>query len=156
MGQPEVLQSIRQLLRDHGAEFREVHHPPTRTSQEAADARGESIVIGAVAMLFGSFSTPLIASLLALGVMIIGRFSAEIIQLQERSVKLGESSLALDFARGLLELLPPLHLYNVTEEVVYGVHLPSSYWVSATLTGLTYSAICLALSQVIFQRRDLT
>ena len=116
----------------------------------------ESIVIGAVAMLFGSFSTPLIASLLALGVMVIGRFSAEIIQLQERAVKLDESSFPLELARGLLEILPPLHLYNVTEEVVYGVNLPSSYWVNATLTGLTYSAICLALAQVIFQRRDLT
>jgi prolyl-tRNA editing enzyme YbaK/EbsC (Cys-tRNA(Pro) deacylase) len=51
MGQAEVLQSIRELLRGHGAAFEEYHHAPTRTSQEAADARGEPIEIGAKAIV---------------------------------------------------------------------------------------------------------
>jgi prolyl-tRNA editing enzyme YbaK/EbsC (Cys-tRNA(Pro) deacylase) len=48
---PELLDSIRKLLRDHGAEFREVHHQPTRTSEEAAAARGESTRIGGKAIV---------------------------------------------------------------------------------------------------------
>jgi prolyl-tRNA editing enzyme YbaK/EbsC (Cys-tRNA(Pro) deacylase) len=47
----EVLQAIRGLLREHGAEFREVHHRPTRTSEEAAAARGEPIEIGGKAIV---------------------------------------------------------------------------------------------------------
>ena len=46
-----VLEAIRALLREHGAEFREVHHAPTRTSQEAAAARGEPIEIGGKAIV---------------------------------------------------------------------------------------------------------
>ena len=116
----------------------------------------ESIVIGAIALLFGSFSTPLVASALAFGVMIIGRFGEDLIRLQERAWKLGEPNVVLDRARDLLVLTPPLHLYNVTEEVVYGVVLPSAYWINATLVGFAYCAMCLLIAQVIFSGRDLT
>jgi prolyl-tRNA editing enzyme YbaK/EbsC (Cys-tRNA(Pro) deacylase) len=46
-----VLEAIRTLLRDRGVEFREVHHEPTRTSQEASEARGEPIEIGGKAIV---------------------------------------------------------------------------------------------------------
>ena len=47
----EVLDAIRALLRDHGVPFREVHHEPTRTSQQASEARGEPIEIGGKAIV---------------------------------------------------------------------------------------------------------
>ena len=47
----EVLPAIRQLLRDAGVNFREVHHEPTRTSEESAKARGEELRIGGKALL---------------------------------------------------------------------------------------------------------
>jgi prolyl-tRNA editing enzyme YbaK/EbsC (Cys-tRNA(Pro) deacylase) len=45
------LTAIRSLLAERGVEFRELHHEPTRTSQQAADARGESIEIGGKAIV---------------------------------------------------------------------------------------------------------
>jgi len=48
---PDTLEAIRRLLREHGAKFREVRHPPTRTSEEAAAARGESTRIGGKAIV---------------------------------------------------------------------------------------------------------
>ena len=51
MKEPEILQAIRRLLREHGAEFSEMHHAPTRTSEEAAAARGESTRIGGKAIV---------------------------------------------------------------------------------------------------------
>lgn len=48
---PSILDSIRQFLRDHQAEFREVHHAPTRTSEESAAARGEPLYLGGKAIL---------------------------------------------------------------------------------------------------------
>ncbi len=48
---PQILQSIRNLLASLGIPFREVHHAPTRTSEESAAARGEPLHIGGKALL---------------------------------------------------------------------------------------------------------
>ena len=47
----EVLPAIRRLLTEAGIMFREVHHEPTRTSEESAKARGEELRIGGKALL---------------------------------------------------------------------------------------------------------
>jgi Ala-tRNA(Pro) deacylase len=46
-----VLESIRALLTGAEVEFRQLHHAPTRTSEEAAKARGEPLEIGGKALL---------------------------------------------------------------------------------------------------------
>ncbi len=46
-----ILDSIRQLLDEGGVRYREVHHGPTRTSEESARARGEDIRVGGKALL---------------------------------------------------------------------------------------------------------
>lgn len=46
-----VLEKIRDFLRDGEATFREVHHDPTRTSEESARARGEELRFGGKALL---------------------------------------------------------------------------------------------------------
>jgi prolyl-tRNA editing enzyme YbaK/EbsC (Cys-tRNA(Pro) deacylase) len=46
-----VLEAIRTLLRENGAEFHEAHHGPTRTSREASEARGEPMEIGGKAIV---------------------------------------------------------------------------------------------------------
>ncbi len=51
MGDPAVLQAIRDLLNARGCIFREVHHEPTYTSEQSARARGESVRIGGKALL---------------------------------------------------------------------------------------------------------
>lgn len=47
----QILPAIRQLLTAAGITFREVHHEPTRTSEESAKARGEELRIGGKALL---------------------------------------------------------------------------------------------------------
>lgn len=51
LGSMEVLEKIRELYRDHDVEFRELQHEPTRTSEESAAARGESMEIGGKALM---------------------------------------------------------------------------------------------------------
>jgi Ala-tRNA(Pro) deacylase len=46
-----LLDKIRSLLDARGADYREVHHSPTRTSEEAAEARGEELSIGGKALV---------------------------------------------------------------------------------------------------------
>lgn len=46
-----VLERIRELLRESGVAFRELHHEPTRTSEDAARVRGESLGVGGKALV---------------------------------------------------------------------------------------------------------
>ena len=46
-----TLDHIRQHLQSLSIDFREVHHPPTFTSEESAKARGEDLRIGGKALL---------------------------------------------------------------------------------------------------------
>src|SRR5436305_7668243 len=50
MSQP-ILQAIRELLQRESVQFREVHHAPTFTSEESAQARGEDLRTGGKAIL---------------------------------------------------------------------------------------------------------
>jgi prolyl-tRNA editing enzyme YbaK/EbsC (Cys-tRNA(Pro) deacylase) len=46
-----VLDRIRSFLTEEGVAFRELHHEPTRTSEDSARVRGEDIRIGGKALL---------------------------------------------------------------------------------------------------------
>ena len=46
-----ILEAIRAWLTGESVSFREVHHEPTRTSEESARARGEHIRVGGKALL---------------------------------------------------------------------------------------------------------
>lgn len=52
-----TLDKIRSMLEKSGVDFRELEHPPTRTSEESATARGESLSIGAKALLLKTDDT---------------------------------------------------------------------------------------------------
>jgi prolyl-tRNA editing enzyme YbaK/EbsC (Cys-tRNA(Pro) deacylase) len=46
-----ILDEIRGLLEEAGAEFRELHHEPTLTSEDSARVRGEELRVGGKALL---------------------------------------------------------------------------------------------------------
>jgi len=43
---PKIYNKIKELLNNSRIDYREIHHQPTRTSEESAKARGESLKIG--------------------------------------------------------------------------------------------------------------
>jgi Ala-tRNA(Pro) deacylase len=47
----EVLQRIRDLLARAGVDYKEIRHVPTHTSEDSARVRGESLAVGAKALL---------------------------------------------------------------------------------------------------------
>lgn len=117
----------------------------------------EVIVIGAVALLFSSFSTPFLSGLLTAGILIIGRFVDRMLSLKLKAGP-GQSQEALDSAaemvRAIAHVLPDLSLYNVTPYVVYDHTLPAGYLLNATGAGLLYAAMSLGLAALLFSRRD--
>lgn len=46
-----MLEKIEKLLKENNIEFKEIHHMPTKTSEESAMARGEDIRIGGKALV---------------------------------------------------------------------------------------------------------
>src|SRR6478736_5239146 len=53
----EVLERIREALSREGVTFREIRHVPTHTSEESARVRGESLAVGAKALLLKTDDT---------------------------------------------------------------------------------------------------
>ena len=110
----------------------------------------ELVLITAVAILFSSFSTPILSSLFALGFTFIGHLSWGLkLILQKMKPGLGRT-----LVRGLHLVLPDLENFNFRTEVVHGLRIPPGIYVSAFLYGICYTAFLLGLAVLIFRRRD--
>lgn len=110
----------------------------------------ELLLVTAIAVLFSSFSTPVLSALFASTLYIVGHLSW--------SLKLLEDLLDSSTARGAVRLvyliLPNLEHFNVRGDLVHGVPVPWSQVGFAMLYGLAYTTLVLLLATVIFERRD--
>lgn len=118
----------------------------------------EVLIVTAVAMLFSSFSTPMLSGMLTFGVFIIGRFAdrislADLMGGDEPDAMTRNAEAVL---RWIERVLPDLTLYNATPYVVYEQPIPWAYVGQASLYGLTYAAIALGISTLLFAQRDFT
>jgi ABC-type transport system involved in multi-copper enzyme maturation permease subunit len=115
---------------------------------------GEVLVVGAVAMFFGSFSTPFLTGAFTVGVWLVGRSADDMVEM--RSNVLSDEVKAL--LRALAEVAPNLNLFVpgrntlVTTTAEHGG--PWLYVAQAIGYGVLYSAILLALAALVFRRRD--
>lgn len=118
----------------------------------------EVCVVLGVAMVFSSFSTPFLSGLLTLGVFAVGRFADVLSTLRlgapEERTPLSEAISAT--VRAVADVTPDLSLYDVTPNLVYGRPITADYMLHASGLGLTYVALALLLSAVLFHRRDFT
>ncbi|HWE30561.1 MAG TPA: ABC transporter permease [Polyangia bacterium] len=118
---------------------------------------GEVAVITAVAVLFSSFSSPILSGALTLGIFAVGHFTPE---LRELVAKIESTPLRL-LVRGGMRLFPDLHLFYVSGSMVGGQHVSVhgpfvdwSYVAVAGAYGALYSAAAIVLAMIIFARRD--
>jgi ABC-type transport system involved in multi-copper enzyme maturation permease subunit len=110
----------------------------------------ELVLITAVAILFSSFSTPILSSLFALGFYLIGHLSWGL-KLIIRKMAPGTGK---TLVRALFLILPDLENFNFKTEVVHGLPIPPGIYLPALLYGLCYTAFVLGLAVLIFRRRD--
>jgi len=110
----------------------------------------ELVLITAVAVLFSSFSTPILSSLFALAFTLIGHLSwgLELI-LRKMGPGAGRT-----LVRALYAVLPDLENFNFKTEVVHGLPIPPAIYLSSFLYGVCYTAFILGLAVLIFRRRD--
>jgi ABC-type transport system involved in multi-copper enzyme maturation permease subunit len=110
----------------------------------------ELVLITAVAVLFSSFSTPILSSLFALGFYLIGHLSWGL-ELIIRKMAPGTGK---TLVRTLFLVLPDLENFNFKTEVVHGLPIAPEIYLPALLYGVCYTAFILGLAVLIFRRRD--
>ena len=110
----------------------------------------ELVLITAVAILFSSFSTPILSSLFALGFTLIGHLSWGL----ELILKKMQPGTGRSLVRALSMILPDLENFNFKTEVVHGLPIPPGIPLSAFFYGVFYTAFILGLAVLIFRRRD--
>ena len=112
----------------------------------------EMALLAAVAMLFGVFTSSLLAMLMTFAVYLMGHLSTDILALGE----LSENPALQRLTSGLYLVLPDLERLNLRNQAVYGLNLfpgPGEL-VAHGLYALLYIALLLTLTGVIFTRRQ--
>jgi ABC-type transport system involved in multi-copper enzyme maturation permease subunit len=111
---------------------------------------GELAIVTAVALLFSTFSSPILSAVLTLGLWVAGHFNADLRQFEQ----VVDQPAVAWLARGFYYLLPNLAPFNVRAEVVYGVPIAASHVAFTLLYAAVYIAALLAAAVAIFRRRD--
>jgi hypothetical protein len=110
----------------------------------------ELVLLVAVALMFSSFSTPMLAALFSFAVYVIGHFSQDLLVMASLS---GSATTRIVLTL-LYYLLPNLSNFGFITEASHGRILPLRMAVSATGYGIVYTGILLSAAVLIFQKRN--
>lgn len=111
---------------------------------------GELALLVAVATLFSSFTTPMLASLFGAGFYLVGHLSRD---LRELGAKSGDPMVASATAL-VHRVLPDLESFNATLEAVHGLPIAAAAVWQPFAYAACYSVALLLLAALIFERRD--
>jgi len=110
----------------------------------------ELMLVTALALFFSTFSSPMLSAALTFGLYVVGHFSGDLRNFQQ----VVDSPMAARVARGLYWVLPNLAQFDVKSEVVHNVHVPAGYLAMTSAYAAAYIAMLLAVSALVFSRRD--
>ena len=111
----------------------------------------ELAVLAAVAALFSSFSTPILAAGFSISFFLIGHLLGDLRAFGARS----KSELSRLLTGFFYRLLPDLELLNLKTQAASDLPVSGRYVLDSALYGLAYAAGLLLLAAIIFRRRDL-
>lgn len=110
----------------------------------------ELALLVAIALMFSSFTTPMLAALFSFAAYVIGHFSGDLRQ----AAQLSDSSVVRAVLTAFYYLLPNLSNFGFIGEASHGRTVPLRMAVSATVYAVVYISILLSASALIFQRRN--
>ena len=110
----------------------------------------ELMLITAIALLFSTFSTPILSAAFTFGFFIAGHFSTDLRNFD----MVVDSPVAVQVARGLYWVLPNLAQFDVKAQVVHGQPVPFGYMALTAGYAGAYIAMLLAIAMYVFSRRD--
>lgn len=116
-------------------------------------AFGEALFVGAVAMVFSSFSTPFLTGVFTFGIWVLGRSADEMEALRSRALP----EFLVGLVRGLSRVVPNFHLFVPGRHAfeVLGTDGAILYVARTLGYGALYAMVMLAASVALFRRRDL-
>jgi len=110
----------------------------------------ELLVIVAVSLFFSSFTTPILSFIFTVSIYLIG----QIIWTYNEFKGLVTVPLWRTFTQALYYLLPNLHKFNIKNEVVLGMAINPWSILYAVLYALAYVLALLAITILVFRRRE--
>lgn len=110
----------------------------------------ELVLVTGFALLFSSFSTPILSAVFTLSLYITGHLSGGLLLLKEHV----KSEFSRWLCDALYYLLPNLELFNLKHQAVHGLPLREGQLLLALIYGLLYAAAVFVLTVAIFRRRD--
>ncbi len=110
----------------------------------------ELCLVVAVALMFSSFSTPMLSALFTFAVYVIGHFSNDL----RLAAQLTESSVTRIVLNVLYYFLPNLSNFGFIGDASRGRMIALQTVLSASVYGLVYISILLSAAALIFQRRN--
>lgn len=110
----------------------------------------ELALLIAVALMFSSFSTPLLSALFTFAVYVIGNFSGDLLQMAMISNSKSTSVLL----KVIYYLVPHLSNFSFITEASHGRMVPPRMALSATVYAIVYISILLSAAMLMFQKRN--
>ncbi len=110
----------------------------------------ELMVLVAIATVFSSFTTPMLAALFTVGFWLIGHLSRDLYALSQQSDEGSVSTMA----GWIFRLLPDFEVFNKTLEAVHGLPISTAEIGMAFVYAIGYTICTLTLGSIIFNRRD--
>jgi hypothetical protein len=104
----------------------------------------------AVALMFSSFSTPMLSSLFSFAIYVIGNFSKDLLQLAQ----IIQSDLTKGLLRSLYYVLPNLSNFSYITQASHEQMVPLQSAIWATIYAIVYISILLSAAVIMFQRRN--
>ena len=123
-----------------------------RLSLVALAIGAEAALLAAVAVFFSTFSSSTLVSVgFTAGVYIVGLLSGELRSMGE----IAEVSPAVaHLARGAGWIAPAFSAFDIKAQVVHGLDIPFTFFVSTTTYAVLYVAALLAAAVAVFERRE--
>lgn len=110
----------------------------------------ELLLVTAIAIFFSAFSSPFLSAVLTLGLWVIGHFNADL----RNFGAVVDSPTAAYIARGLYYVLPNFSAFDIKQQVVHGLPVPTTYLATTTAYGFVYIALLIVGAVAVFSRRD--
>jgi ABC-type transport system involved in multi-copper enzyme maturation permease subunit len=122
----------------------------------------EISLIISVAVLFSSFSTPILSSLFTFGVYLAGHLSAELMRHldflkksgQFQTMTPGEQLLMEQSSTWVYNLFPNLDQFYITEQILYDGGVKLGYLFNSSLNALGYIGLFLSVALWWFSKKD--
>jgi Cu-processing system permease protein len=110
----------------------------------------ELALMVAVALMFSSFSTPMLSALFSFAIYVIGSLSKDLLMM----ASITQSEITKGVLKALYYLLPNLSNFGFITQASHGQVVPLTMALSATIYAIVYISILLSAAVLIFQRKN--